>query len=105
MIAGGRGGSGGPPNIQPLEKRADELLEKICDLCHWPYVYHDNDIMTAEKCEYCPVAEGIADLVQALISGPVTLTFNIDRDAAIKSLDDFILRGESHDSIHEKRGG
>ncbi len=99
MIAGGQGGR--PAASIKIEK----LQEYACDLCHWPYVYRDEETMHAEKCNYCPVAEGIAGLVQALRSGPVTLTFNVDCDAVMKSLADFILRGESHDSIHEKRGG
>ena len=28
-----------------------------CDLCHWPYVYQDENIMHAEKCDYCPLIQ------------------------------------------------
>ena len=45
-----RGGQGG---VKP--DKMEELWAAVCDLCHWPYVYQDKDIMAAEKCEYCPV--------------------------------------------------
>ena len=94
MIAGGRGGSGGPPNIQPLEKKADELLEKICDLCHWPYVYRDNQNLIDEKCSYCPAAEGVQAMKEKLKTQTLTFTLNFDRDAVTQAIDKAIREGD-----------
>lgn len=33
----------------------EKVLEVVCDMCHWPYVYRDSDIMHAEKCDHCPI--------------------------------------------------
>lgn len=33
----------------------ERILEAVCDICHWPYVYHDSEIMHAEKCDHCPI--------------------------------------------------
>lgn len=35
--------------------RQDKIMEAACDLCHWPYVYRDETIMQAEKCDFCPI--------------------------------------------------
>ena len=33
----------------------ERILEAVCDICHWPYVYRDSEIMHAERCDNCPV--------------------------------------------------
>ena len=33
----------------------ERILEAVCDICHWPYVYRNSEIMNDEKCKYCPV--------------------------------------------------
>ena len=33
----------------------ERILEAVCDICHWPYVYRDSEIMHAEKCDHCPI--------------------------------------------------
>ena len=37
----------------------EDILDVVCGLCHWPYVYRDQDIMRAEKCDYCPAAAAV----------------------------------------------
>ncbi len=37
------------------DEQRDQLQEAVCDLCHWPYIYRDAEILHAEKCDYCPV--------------------------------------------------
>ena len=29
------------------------VAEATSDLCHWPYVYSDADLLHVEKCEFC----------------------------------------------------
>ena len=29
------------------------VAEAACDICHWPYVYRDADLLHVEKCEFC----------------------------------------------------
>lgn len=38
-----------------MDEKLDEIREAVCDLCHWPYIYRDAEILHAEKCDYCPV--------------------------------------------------
>ena len=33
----------------------ERILEAVCDICHWPYVYRDDEVMHAEKCDHCPI--------------------------------------------------
>lgn len=81
MIAGGQGGSGGPPRRTMLDAQADELLEKICDLCHWPYVYRDDKILIDEKCSFCPAVEGVQAMKEKLKTQTLTFNLNFDREA------------------------
>ena len=37
----------------------EEIMNRVCGLCHWPYVYRDQDTMYAEKCDYCPAADAV----------------------------------------------
>ena len=40
-----------------MEERIEKAMEAVCDLCHWPYVYRDSEVMYAEKCGHCPMRE------------------------------------------------
>ena len=33
----------------------ERIMEAVCEICHWPYVYRNSEIMNDEKCKYCPV--------------------------------------------------
>lgn len=39
----------------------EKIMEAVCELCHWPYVYRgiDEDAMYAERCECCPAAAAV----------------------------------------------
>ena len=46
------------------EKRLEaeeKIMAAVCDVCHWPHVYRDEEIMYAEKCDYCPAALAVAN--------------------------------------------
>lgn len=30
----------------------ERIMEAACEICHWPYVYQDSEIMNDEKCKY-----------------------------------------------------
>ena len=94
MIAGGRGGSGEPPKRTLLDEQTDKLLENICDLCHWPYVYRDDQIVIDEKCSFCPAVEGVQAMKEKLKTQTLTFTVNLDRDAVIQAIDKAILKGD-----------
>jgi hypothetical protein len=34
----------------------ETIMDVVCGLCHWPYVYRDEETMYAEKCDFCPAA-------------------------------------------------
>lgn len=36
-------------------EKKEQILEAVCDICHWPYVYRDDEVMHAEKCDHCTV--------------------------------------------------
>ena len=42
-----------------------EIMNRVCGLCHWPYVYRDRDTMMAEKCDYCPAADAVKLALQS----------------------------------------
>ena len=44
-----------------------EIMNRVCGLCHWPYVYRDQDTMWAEKCDYCPAAAAVKLALQSLV--------------------------------------
>ena len=94
MIAGGQGGSGGPPRRTMLDAQTDELLEKICDLCHWPYVYRDDQILIDEKCSFCPAVEGVQAMKEKLKKQTLTFTINLDQDVINKAINKAILEGD-----------
>lgn len=35
----------------------EKIMTAVCDVCHWPYVYEDEETMKEEKCDCCPVEE------------------------------------------------
>ena len=41
----------------------EKIMEAVCDLCRWPYVYRaagvDEETMYAEKCENCPAGAAV----------------------------------------------
>lgn len=49
----------------------ETIMEAVCELCHWPYVYRavDEDAMYAEKCEHCPAAEAVKAELEKLADG------------------------------------
>jgi hypothetical protein len=42
-----------------MDTRFEDTMDVVCGLCHWPYVYRDQDTMWAEKCDYCPAAAAV----------------------------------------------
>lgn len=42
-----------------MDTRFEDTMNVVCGLCHWPYVYRDQDTMWAEKCDYCPAAAAV----------------------------------------------
>lgn len=43
------------------EERIEKIMEAVCDLCHWPYVYRDEQIMQDEKCVCCPAEKSLRE--------------------------------------------
>lgn len=37
----------------------EKVMGAVCDLCRWPLAYRDEEIMYAEKCNYCPAADAV----------------------------------------------
>ena len=46
------------------EERVEKIMEAVCDLCHWPYVYRDEQIMQDEKCICCPVEKALREKME-----------------------------------------
>ena len=57
------------------------VAEATCDLCHWPYVYRDADLLHVEKCEFCQIS------------------------SVIELLSERLKGGGSHDAVHEEGSG
>lgn len=39
----------------------ERILEAVCDICHWPYVYRDDEVMHDEKCDNCPAEKALRE--------------------------------------------
>ena len=39
----------------------EQVMEKICDCCHWPYVEADQDALDA-RCECCTIEKDVMAL-------------------------------------------
>ena len=37
----------------------EKIMETVCELCHWPYAYRDEEILHAEKCAICPAEAAV----------------------------------------------
>lgn len=46
---------------------SEEIMNRVCGLCHWPFVYRDEETMYAEKCDYCPAADAVKLALQSLV--------------------------------------
>ncbi len=56
----------------------ENIMDAVCGLCHWPFVYRDQDTMWAEKCDYCPAAAAVLrELEEATGSHPTADTLII----------------------------
>lgn len=40
---------------EPHGDLKEKIMTAVCDVCHWPYVYEDEETMKEEKCDCCPV--------------------------------------------------
>ena len=68
----------------------EDLWSAVCDLCHWPYVYQDKDVMNAERCEYCPA---VYIMKQMRKEAESCVTFRISNEAVIEALSKALLEG------------
>lgn len=43
------------------EQQKIRIMEQVCDLCHWPFVYiapfYEQEDLENEKCNYCPIEQ------------------------------------------------
>lgn len=42
-----------------MQTAQENIMDTVCGLCHWTYVYRDKETMYAEKCDYCPAAAAV----------------------------------------------
>ena len=42
----------------------EEIMQQICDTCHWPYVEPDEASLDDNHCRHCPIEENIRKAVQ-----------------------------------------
>ena len=42
----------------------EEIMEQVCDTCHWPYVEPDEGSLDDNHCRHCPIEENIRKAVQ-----------------------------------------
>lgn len=40
----------------------EDIMEQICDRCHWPYVCDEDEL--EERCEECPIEKEIQKLLR-----------------------------------------
>ena len=50
-----------PPLANARAEAAVRIMEEVCDVCHWPYVYlsESEETLHAEKCDHCPVESAV----------------------------------------------
>lgn len=44
----------------------EEIMAAVCDLCHWPFVYQDEETMWAERCDFCPAAAKVTSVLDGI---------------------------------------
>ena len=41
----------------------EKIMDAVCDLCHWPFAYQDEDVMLAERCECCLARAAVEEVL------------------------------------------
>ena len=42
----------------------EKIMEQACDLCRWPFVYHDEETLHRERCAICPFEKLLDEATQ-----------------------------------------
>ena len=42
----------------------EKIMDAVCDLCRWPLAYRDEEVMYAEKCNFCPASTAVKAALQ-----------------------------------------
>ena len=45
----------------------EHIMEAVCELCHWPHVYTDEELMYSERCDCCPAAMAVGAVLDAIL--------------------------------------
>ena len=54
------------PKTEARLMAEEMIMDAACAICHWPYVYDDEDQMLEERCESCPAAVAVAAALDAV---------------------------------------
>lgn len=44
----------------------EKIMDVVCALCHWPYVYTDEELMYSERCDCCLAAVAVGSVLDAI---------------------------------------
>lgn len=45
----------------------ETIMDAVCDVCHWPLAYHDEEAMHTEKCDSCPAEAAVKTALEGLV--------------------------------------
>lgn len=51
---------------EKLLQAEENIMDKVCGLCHWTFTYRDEETMYAERCDYCPAADAVKLALESL---------------------------------------
>lgn len=48
---------------------AEKIMEAVCDVCHWPYQYRNEDaeVLYAEKCVICKASKRVKEVLEEVL--------------------------------------
>lgn len=52
---------------EKLLQAEENIMDAVCGLCHWTFVYRDEETLYAERCDYCPAAAAVKAELQSLV--------------------------------------
>jgi hypothetical protein len=44
----------------------EQIMDAVCALCRWPYVYDDEELMYTARCDQCPAAIAVSAVLDKI---------------------------------------
>jgi len=47
-------------------KAEETIMEAACNLCHWPFLFEDEEAMYEAKCGHCPIEAAVESVLDRI---------------------------------------